>query len=70
MILQTMILMKDQKQIEKLATELCENINSNKWMSTQTTAWSLLALNEYMNKLSPTTLKLIFFPSTIKPSSL
>ncbi len=49
MILQTMILMKDQKQIEKLAIEICENINSNKWMSTQTTAWSLLALNEYMN---------------------
>ncbi|MDG1714405.1 MG2 domain-containing protein [Lacinutrix sp.] len=43
MALETMVLTKDSR-MQELAKTLAKNLSSNRWMSTQTTAYSLLAM--------------------------
>lgn len=47
MELDTYTLLKDEARAIKLAKEIAENLSSEKWMSTQTTAYSLLAMSKY-----------------------
>lgn len=47
MILETLSLLKEKKQATSLAKEIATNLNSQMWMSTQETAYSLLAMCEY-----------------------
>lgn len=47
MALATYTLLKEETKAIKLAKEIAENLSSNKWMSTQTTAYSLLAMSKY-----------------------
>ncbi len=49
MILETMVLMKDRNKAGALAKKLAEEMNSEEWMSTQTTAYCLLAMSKYLN---------------------
>lgn len=44
--------MGDKKKSLELFDVLVEDINSDSWYSTQTTAWSLLAIGKYINKMS------------------
>lgn len=48
MIMETMILMKDQASAFILLKELSEKMTSNRWMSTQTTAYCLLAASKFV----------------------
>lgn len=48
MILETMILMKSRSKSGALAKKLAESMNTNQWMSTQTTAYCLLAMSKYL----------------------
>jgi len=48
MILETMILMKSRSKSGALAKKLAEEMNSNQWMSTQTTAYCLLSMSKYL----------------------
>ncbi len=49
MILETMLLLNDRVQADKLVDKLVKEINSNSWMSTQTTAYNLISIGKYMN---------------------
>ncbi|WP_396602471.1 alpha-2-macroglobulin family protein [Algibacter sp. R77976] len=48
MALETMVLTKDSKMRE-LAEDIARDLSSNQWMSTQTTAYSLLAMAKMVN---------------------
>ncbi|WGH76199.1 MG2 domain-containing protein [Tenacibaculum tangerinum] len=50
MSLETYMLLDDESKSMKLAKEIAENLSSNRWMSTQTTAYSLLAMSQYALK--------------------
>ena len=52
MILETMILMKSRSKSGALAKKLAEEMNSNQWMSTQTTAYCLLSMSKYLGSSS------------------
>ncbi len=47
MILETLVLLKRQTEAFPLVTELSAELSSDDWMSTQTTAYSLLAISEF-----------------------
>ncbi|CAM1333095.1 alpha-2-macroglobulin family protein [Tenacibaculum aestuariivivum] len=47
MALNTFILLNDETKAIKLAKEIAENLSDDLWMSTQTTAYSLLAMSKY-----------------------
>ena len=49
MILETLVLLKDNAQADRQVENLIQELNSDKWMSTQTTAYSLIAIGKYMN---------------------
>ena len=49
MILETLILLKDRVKADQVAERLVKKLNEDRWMSTQTTAYSLIALGKYMN---------------------
>jgi hypothetical protein len=48
MILETMTLCKDQTNAARLAQKIGEQVGSSQWMSTQTTAYALLALSKFL----------------------
>ncbi|WP_298550303.1 MG2 domain-containing protein [uncultured Algibacter sp.] len=48
MALETMVLTKDSK-MRALAEDIAKDLSSNRWMSTQTTAYSLLAMAKMVN---------------------
>ena len=47
MILETLSILKEQSRASSLAKQVAKNLNSNAWMSTQETAYSLLAMCDY-----------------------
>lgn len=47
MALETYTLLNDDTKAIKLAKEISESLSGNQWMSTQTTAYSLLAISQY-----------------------
>jgi uncharacterized protein YfaS (alpha-2-macroglobulin family) len=47
MILETYVLLKEKEKAARLSIQLANLMNSNKWMSTQTTAYCLLAMCSY-----------------------
>lgn len=47
MVLETMILLEDNTNAFKILKEISEKLNSQYWMSTQTTAYALLAASQY-----------------------
>jgi len=47
MALETFMLIDKKEKSFKLAVEIAENLSSNQWMSTQTTAYCLLAISKY-----------------------
>lgn len=47
MILETLSLLKDKTRSASLAKQVAKHLNSDSWMSTQETAYSLLAMCEY-----------------------
>ncbi|GLB48297.1 alpha-2-macroglobulin family protein [Neptunitalea lumnitzerae] len=49
MELETYVLLKDAYKSKDLAEDIAEQLNSNQWMSTQTTAYSLLAMTRFAN---------------------
>lgn len=57
MILETLILMKEKERAARLARELSASIENNEWMSTQTTAYSLVALSKYISNSNTITNK-------------
>lgn len=50
MSLETYMLLDDETKSIKLAKEIAESLSSERWMSTQTTAYSLLAMSQYALK--------------------
>lgn len=52
MILETLTLMKRTNDANALMKEVAETLRSNRWMSTQTTAYSLLAVSKFLGKSS------------------
>lgn len=48
MILETLVLMGKRTEAAKITKHLSEQLSSNYWMSTQTTAYSLLAISKYV----------------------
>ena len=50
MILETLVLLKKQTEAFPLVTELSDKLSSGEWMSTQTTAYSLLAIAEFAGR--------------------
>ena len=50
MILETMSLMKEQSKAVSLMKEISGALSSNRWMSTQSTAYSLLAMSKMVQK--------------------
>ena len=50
MSLETYILVGDEVKSIKLAQEIAKSLSSSRWMSTQTTAYSLLAMGKLMVK--------------------
>ena len=59
MILETLVLLDHQTEAFALAKEISDELSSDSWMSTQTTAFSLLAIAEFAggDKLGKETLK-------------
>ncbi|MBN2683443.1 MAG: hypothetical protein JXR58_13110 [Bacteroidales bacterium] len=53
MILETLTLLGDKKQAYPLLKEISEQLSSNKWHSTQTTAYSLIAISMYAKNNKP-----------------
>lgn len=47
MIIETMTLMNKKEKASVLIRELCESLGQNRWYSTQTTAYSLLAISKF-----------------------
>jgi len=52
MVLETMILLGMQTEAFKLLEEISEKLSSDKWMSTQTVSYSLIALSKFVDKYS------------------
>lgn len=52
MILETLVLMGNRSEAAGLAKMIAERLNSNSWMSTQTTAYSLLSIGKFLGKYS------------------
>ncbi|MFT5779346.1 MAG: hypothetical protein ACI837_002304, partial [Crocinitomicaceae bacterium] len=68
MILETLSLMGDRSKAEPVLTELASQLNSDGWMSTQTTAYALLAVTTYYD-LRKSNLSMAF-SAQIKGSSM
>jgi len=49
MILETLVILKDYVKAKEVAFDLSKAISNNNWLSTQTTAYSLLALSKFAN---------------------
>lgn len=47
MILETLCIMDDVNRAKNLVEEISENLSSEKWLSTQTTAYALIAMSRY-----------------------
>lgn len=47
MVLETLTLINDMKRAEKLVTEISKVLSADKWLSTQTTAYALIAMARY-----------------------
>ncbi len=47
MVLETLVLMGQKEQSARMALQLAKQLNSNDWMSIQTTAYCLLAMSRY-----------------------
>ena len=52
MILETMLLLDMNVESVRLLKEISKRLNSGEWMSTQTTAYSLVAISKYISKNS------------------
>lgn len=63
MILETLVLMGNKSEAAGLAKIIADKLNSNNWMSTQTTAYSLLAISKFLG--SSTTDKTMRFEYTV-----
>ena len=48
MILETLVLMNNKVKAKTVLDELADKLSSDKWMSTQTTAYSLLAISKFV----------------------
>ncbi|MCZ4695450.1 hypothetical protein DWB61_11965 [Ancylomarina euxinus] len=48
MILETLVLMNNKVKAKTVLDDLADKLSSNKWMSTQTTAYSLLAISKFV----------------------
>jgi uncharacterized protein YfaS (alpha-2-macroglobulin family) len=48
MILETLVLMNDKVKAKNILDDLADKLSSDKWMSTQTTAYSLLAISKFV----------------------
>jgi uncharacterized protein YfaS (alpha-2-macroglobulin family) len=48
-ILEVLTLMKNNQEAHKMALEVSKELSSNRWMSTQSTAYSLVAMAKYCN---------------------
>jgi len=53
MILETLILMEDDETARKVALELGKRLGSERWYSTQTTAYALLAISKFLGNNDP-----------------
>ncbi|MCX2680616.1 MG2 domain-containing protein [Galbibacter sp. EGI 63066] len=49
MALETLVLLKDKNEAQKLAKTIAKNLSSDSWMSTQTTAYCLLSMAKFAN---------------------
>ncbi len=49
----TLTIMDDAENATPIADEISKELGSDEWMSTQTTAFSLMAMSKYMKKYSP-----------------
>lgn len=49
MALETFVLLEQKTKAQKIATELANELSSNKWMSTQTTSYALQSMAKYAN---------------------
>ena len=52
-VLNVLSLLDEQEQAFRLARELSDVLSSQQWLSTQTTAWSLVALTSFLGKQEP-----------------
>jgi uncharacterized protein YfaS (alpha-2-macroglobulin family) len=50
MILETLLLMGDKTNASVMAKQVSKNLSTNNWISTQSTAYSLLAMGKYVGK--------------------
>ena len=48
MILETLVLMNNKIKAKNVLDDLADKLSSDKWMSTQTTAYSLLAISKFV----------------------
>ncbi len=55
MVLETLVLLDDQSRALELARELSEELSSDKWLSTQTTAYALIAMARFAGVVEETT---------------
>jgi len=53
MILEAMLLTGNASRADQLAKSLIQTLNSNQWLNTQTTSYSLLALARYFKAVNP-----------------
>lgn len=51
MMLETVILLGDDKKAQRLAKQVADGINSSRWHSTQTTAMALIGLSKYLKDI-------------------
>lgn len=68
MILETLCLMDKEKEAYKMALKIAKELGNNSWMSTQTTAYCLMAISKYMNKYSAKNSALVYDLSINKES--
>ncbi len=54
MVIETLVLMGQKEKAAPLVRQLSSRLNSNSWMSTQTTAYVLLAISKYTEGISGT----------------
>jgi alpha-2-macroglobulin len=54
MVIETMLLLNDDLNAASEVRALVSALNSNAWMNTQTTAWSLISVGRYLRKVSST----------------
>ncbi len=57
MILESLILVKDYDKAKILLDQVAKNLSSEQWMSTQTTAYSLLAVSKFVQQQHKTPMK-------------